>query len=245
MSGHSKWSSIKHKKAKEDAKKGKVFTRLIKEITISTRLGGKDPMANPRLRLAIDKAKSQNMPSDNIERAIKKGSGELEGVSYEEYTYESYGPGGVAIIIEVITDNKNRTIPELRHLLNKYGGNLAENGSVNWMFEKKGLFTIPVNEIDEDKLLEMVIEKGVDDLKTEDNYYEITCEPAFYQDILNLLNENNIKIETSEITMLPNSLVPVQGKKAQQLLTLLDKIEDHDDVQNIYSNFDIIEEVET
>lgn len=242
MAGHSKWSSIKHKKAREDAKRGKIFTRIIKEITISTRLGGKDPLANPRLRLAIDKAKSQNMPSDNIDRAIKKGAGELEGVSYEEYTYEGYGPGGAAIIIEVVTDNKNRTVSELRHLLSKYGGNLAENGSVAWMFETKGHITVPLDSVEEDTLLELILEKGADDLKTEDDHYEIITEPEVFQETVELLNSKEIPINSSEISKIPNSLLKIEGKKAQQLLNLIDKIEDHDDVQNIFSNFDINEE---
>ncbi len=241
MSGHSKWSSIKHKKAKEDAKKGKVFTRIIKEITIATRLGGKDPMSNPRLRLAIDKAKSNNMPSDNIERAIKKGAGELPGVTYEEFTYEAYGPGGAAILIEVVTDNKNRTVSELRHLLSKYGGNLAETGSVSWMFEKKGFITIPRSAVDEDALLEIVLEAGGEDMKAEGDVYEIITEPEQFQEFLDKLKSKNLSLESSEISMMPTSQIPLEGKKAQQLLNLIDKIEDHDDVQNIHSNFDIDE----
>lgn len=241
MSGHSKWSSIKHKKAREDAKKGKVFTKIIKEITISSRLGGKDPLSNPRLRLAIDKARASNMPSDNIERAIKKGAGELPGVSYEEYAYEGYGPGGAAILIEVVTDNKNRTVSELRHLLSKHGGNMAETGSVSWMFEKKGFIRVPCSAVEEDRLIELVIDKGVEDINTEDNTHEIITEPEIYQDVLELLNSENISVESSEITMIPKTHVPVQGKKAQQLMILIDKIEDHDDVQNLYSNFDIDE----
>jgi YebC/PmpR family DNA-binding regulatory protein len=198
-------------------------------------------MSNPRLRLAIDKAKSNNMPSDNIERAIKKGAGELPGVTYEEFTYEAYGPGGAAILIEVVTDNKNRTVSELRHLLSKYGGNLAETGSVSWMFEKKGFITIPRSAVDEDALLEIVLEAGGEDMKAEGDVYEIITEPEQFQEFLDKLKSKNLSLESSEISMMPTSQIPLEGKKAQQLLNLIDKIEDHDDVQNIHSNFDIDE----
>lgn len=239
MSGHSKWNSIKRKKAKVDAERGKLFTRLIKDITLAARDGGGDEDSNPRLRTAILAAKAANMPAANIERAIKKGTGELPGVVYEEGLLEGYGPGGVALYIEVITDNRKRTVAEIRHHLTKHGGNLAEAGSVAWVFEKKGLITIPKMNVDEDELLMTVMDAGAEDLKSEDDYFEITMAPEDLENVKKALEANNIAYESAELTMYPKNTVKVEGKEAEQLLKLMDALEEHDDVQNVYSNFDI------
>lgn len=239
MSGHSKWSSIKRRKARVDAERGKLFTRLIKDITIAARDGGGDEDSNPRLRAAVLAAKSANMPAANIERAIKKGTGELPGVVYEQGVLEAYGPGGVAIYIEILTDNRKRTIAEVRHHLTKHGGNLAEAGSVAWVFEKKSLITISKMNVDEDDLLMTVMEAGAEDLKSEDDYFEITMAPEDLENVKKALEANNITYESAELTMYPKNTVKVEGKEAEQLLKLMDALEDHDDVQNVYSNFDI------
>jgi YebC/PmpR family DNA-binding regulatory protein len=239
MSGHSKWNSIKRKKAKVDAERGKLFTRLIKDITLAARDGGGDEDSNPRLRTAILAAKAANMPAANIERAIKKGTGELPGVVYEEGLLEGYGPGGVALYIEIITDNRKRTVAEIRHHLTKHGGNLAEAGSVAWVFEKKGLITIPKMNVDEDELLMTVMDAGAEDLKSEDDYFEITMAPEDLENVKKALEANNITYESAELTMYPKNTVKVEGKEAEQLLKLMDALEEHDDVQNVYSNFDI------
>lgn len=242
MSGHSKWHSIKHKKAAADAKRGKVFTRYIKEINIAARLGGGDPDTNPRLRHAIDGAKSVNMPADNIKKAILRGTGELDGVRYEAVTYEGYGPGGVAILVEVLTDNKNRTVAEVRHVFSKYNGNLGEKGCVGWMFNRKGLIVVPGTVIEEEKLLEIVLEIGAEDMKVEGDTYEIFTSVEEFDTIIDVLKERKIEIESSEITMIPSSFVSLEGKQAEQMLRLFEKLEDLDDVQNVWANFDISDE---
>jgi len=248
MSGHSKWHSIKHKKAKVDAERGRLFTRLIREITTAARLGGGDEEANPRLRAAVAAAKAANMPAVNIEKAIKKGTGELPGVVYEEATYEGYGPGGAAIMVETLTDNKNRTVAEIRHLFSKYNGSLGENGCVAWMFEKKGVITVKPSGKTEDDLLAVALEAGAEDLKNQGDSYEITTSPADFENLKRALLAHNIEIERAELTMYPKSTVRVEGKNAETLLKLMDALEEQEDVQNLYSNFDIddkiLEEIE-
>ncbi|MBN1880030.1 YebC/PmpR family DNA-binding transcriptional regulator [bacterium] len=243
MSGHSKWATIKHKKAAADSKRGKVFTKIIKEITIAARLGGGDPDTNPRLRMAIQNAKGSNMPSDNIKRAIQKGTGELPGQVIEEIVYEGYGPGGVALYIEVMTDNKNRTVAEIRHILGKHNGNLGATNSVSWKFEKKGIIVIPKDQIDEEQLLEYALDAGAQDLKTEDESYEVYTDINELEYVKDTLIAKNLVVESSNMTMVPNTTVEVDVKHAEQLLKLMDKLEDHDDVQNVYSDFDIPDDV--
>ena len=243
MSGHSKWSSIKHKKGAAYAKRGKIFTKIIKEITVAARIGGGDPDANPRLRQAIANGKQVNMPQDNVARAIKKGTGELEGVHYEEISYEGYGPGGVAILIEAMTDNKNRTVGELRSMMGKNGGNIGENGCVAWIFEKIGLIVIDAADQDEDELMELVLEAGADDLLKEDDRFEIKTTVENFEAVRKALEDKGIEMEFAEITRLPSNTVEVNEKKGRQLLRLMDLLEDHEDVQKAYSNFDIPEEV--
>lgn len=243
MSGHSKWASIKHKKGATDAKRGKLFTKIIKEITVAARMGGGDPDANPRLRTSILSAKQANMPAENITRAIKKGTGELEGVHYEELTYEGYGPGGVAVFVEVMTDNKNRSVGEIRSIFNKRGGNMGANGCVAWMFHKKGLIMVPEADNDEDELLELVMEAGAEDLKREDGYFEITTSVEDFEAVRKALEDKGIKMETAELTRIPQNTVKVAEKESRSLLRLMDELEDHDDVQKAYSNFDIPDEV--
>jgi YebC/PmpR family DNA-binding regulatory protein len=243
MSGHSKWAGIKHKKAKVDAQRGRVFTKVIREITVAARAGGGDPSGNPRLRLAIDKAKSANMPQDNIQRAIQKGTGELPGVSYEEYLYEGYGPGGVAVLVEAMTDNKNRTTPEIRKIFAKYGGNLGESGCVAWMFEKKGLIQVEAAKTDEDRLFGVALEAGAEDVRRSDNVFEIVTAPKDLDRVKALLAKERINITSGEVTMVPQSTVRLEGKQAQQVLNLVEELEDHDDVQNVHANFDIPEEI--
>jgi YebC/PmpR family DNA-binding regulatory protein len=240
MSGHSKWAGIKHKKALIDAKKGKVFTKVIKEITMAARHGGGSVDANPSLRTAIAKAKEANMPWDNIERAIKRGTGELPGVTYEEVTYEGYGPGGIAILIEVVTDNKNRTTAEVRALLSKKGGNLAGAGSVSWLFHKKGFIVIDKKDVEEEKLMGIVLESGAEDMTQSDSYYEVTTPPKDFENVKKALEDNKIPWQSAEITMIPSSHVKLTERSAaQQVLGLVDSLEEHDDVQNVYANFDI------
>ena len=239
MSGHSKWSTIKRKKGKADAERGRIFTRLIKDLTLAAREGGGDESANPRLRAAILAAKAANMPSTNIERAIKKGTGELPGVVYEEGVLEGYGPAGVAIYIEIFTDNRNRTVADVRHHLSKNGGNLAESGAVAWMFEKKGLVTVPKNDLSEDDLLLIVMEAGAEDLKTESDFFEITSATEDLEAVKAALEKNKIQYDSAGLAMYPKSTVKVEGKEAEQLLRLLDILEEDDDVQNLYSNFDM------
>ena len=245
MSGHSKWSSIKHKKGALDAKRGKIFTKLIKEITVAARIGGGDPDGNPRLRTAILAAKGQNMPGDNITRAIKKGTGELEGVQYEEVNYEGYGPGGAAIFLEAMTDNKNRTVSEIRAALGKAGGNLGENGCVAWMFEQKGLITVKTESKDEEELMELAIDAGANDIQTLDDHYEITTTVESFESVRTTLEKAGIAIETSEVTRIPANMVAVDETKGNALLKLMDILDDHEDIQKAYSNFDIPEDVMT
>lgn len=245
MSGHSKWASIKHKKGKEDAKRGKIFTKLIKEITTATRIGGKDIENNPRLRTAILKAKTCSMPADNITKAIKKGTGEIEGVRYEDFTYEGYGPSGVAVLIEVTTDNKNRTISEIKHSFSKYGGNLGETGCVHWMFEKKGYISIDKSKYSGDEIMEIALEAEANDVKEDEENFEIITDINNFEKIKQIFQNKNIEFITAEITMIPKSTVKLEGKKAQQMLNLMELLEDLDDVQNVYANFDIsLEEME-
>ncbi|MFQ5449250.1 MAG: YebC/PmpR family DNA-binding transcriptional regulator [Nitrospinaceae bacterium] len=243
MSGHSKWASIKHKKGALDAKRGKIFTRIIKEITVAARLGGGDIDGNPRLRTAVAAAKAANMPQDNINRAIKKGTGELEGTHYEEVTYEGYGPGGAAIFMEVVTDNKNRTVSEIRALLGKRGGNMGENGCVAWIFEQKGFISVPASEKGEDELLELALEAGAEDMKTVDGRYEIITAVENFEAVRKSLEDHGVKMETAELTRIPQNTVPIDEKHGKQLLRLMDALEDHDDIQKVYSNFDIPDEI--
>jgi YebC/PmpR family DNA-binding regulatory protein len=245
VSGHSKWASIKHKKASTDAKRGKVFTKIVKEISIAARIGGGDLSGNPRLRTAIEKAKEVNMPSDNIKRAVMKGTGELPGVSYEEYIYEGYGPGGAAILIEVLTDNKNRTSPEIRHILTKNNGNMGEAGCVGWMFEKKGYILIEKTKIDEDTLMSIALDAGAEDMKNdpkEDNY-EIITMPEHMGKVKSAIEAASIPVSLAEITMLPKNYAPVDERQAEQMMRLIEALEDNEDVQNVYTNVDVPEEV--
>jgi len=242
MSGHSKWATIKHKKGALDAKRGKIFTRIIKEITIAAKGGGGDPDGNPRLRGAIAAAKAENMPQDNIKRAIQKGTGELEGASYEEMTYEGYGPGGVAILVDVLTDNKNRAASEIRHAFSKNGGNLGSPGSVAHMFTKKGVIVVAKSVADEDKLTEIVLDAGAEDLSDEGENWEILTSPKDYEAVMNALTAAKIKPEHAEVTMIASIYTKLEGAQATAMLRLLDVIEDLDDTQNLYSNFDMDEE---
>jgi YebC/PmpR family DNA-binding regulatory protein len=240
MSGHSKWSTIKHKKGAADAKRGKVFTRILKEMTVAARLGGGDPNGNPRLRAAVAEAKANNMPKDNIERAIKRGTGELEGATYEEITYEGYGPGGVAIIVEALTDNTNRTTPEIRHMFEKHGGNLGTPGSVKFQFEKKGYFAVEKSAISEDKLMEIALEAGADDLQSDDaEAFEIYTTPDNFESVRQALESNKIPTIEAKLGMIPANYVSVDEAKSKQIMRLLESLDDHDDTQNVWSNFDI------
>jgi YebC/PmpR family DNA-binding regulatory protein len=244
MSGHSKWHSIKHKKARVDAARGKIFTRLIKELTVAARLGGSDADMNPRLRTAIQAAKAANMPAKNIDNAIKKGTGELPGVVYEEVIYEGYGPGGAALFINALTDNKNRTVAEIRHLLSKHGGNLGESGCVAWMFEKKGLIKVDKTNFDEEELFLITVEAGADDLNSEDDQlYEIYTDPDQLETVQAELEKNNVIISSAERTMIPQNTIKLEDKTAEQMLKLMETLDDHDDIQEIYANFDIDDDV--
>jgi len=243
MSGHSKWATIKRKKAVTDAKRGKIFTQIIKEITIAARMGGGDPKGNPRLRLAVDKAKAANMPADNIKRAIMKGTGELPGTTYEDVTYEGYGPGGVALIIESVTDNKNRTVSEIRHLLERHNGKLGATNSVAWMFHRKGVLRINKSNYNEDELMNLAIEAGADDMKTEEDMYEIYTTPEMFETVKQTMEAKGIKMDEAEIQMIPENNVKVDGKDAEQVLKLMEALEEHEDVQHVYSNFDIDEKI--
>ena len=239
MSGHSKWHSIKHKKASADAKRGKLFTRLIKEISVAARLGGGDVEANPRLRGAVQTAKGANMPQDNIKRAIMKGTGELPGQIYESFSYEGYGPGGVAVLIEVLTDNKNRTVAELRRIFSKQGGNLAETGSVQWMFERKGSIAINQEEISEEQLLEIVLEAGAEDLESQEDIFNVYTSIEDLEAVKLALQSAGVKVEAAEQTMITQTDVRLRNKQAEQMLRLMDALEDQEDVGNVYANFDI------
>ncbi|MCF8087939.1 MAG: YebC/PmpR family DNA-binding transcriptional regulator [Desulfotignum sp.] len=243
MSGHSKWSTIKHKKGAADKKRGKIFTKLIKEITVAARMGGGDQEANPRLRQAVAAAKAQNMPKENFERAIKKGTGELEGVSYEEIIYEGYGPGGVAVLVECLTDNRNRTIADVRYMFAKAGGNVGTDGCVAWMFDKKGLIAVNKEGMDEDTLMEVALDAGAEDIKDEGDVYEVITEPAEFDAVQNALDKAEISYEVAEITMIPQTMTAVTGKEAEQMIRFMEAIDDCDDVQNFYTNADIPDEV--
>jgi YebC/PmpR family DNA-binding regulatory protein len=242
MSGHSKWSSIKHKKAARDAKRGKLFTKLIKEITIAARLGGGDPNANPRLRTAVTAAKTQSMPNDNIDRAIKKGTGELGGGQLEDIIYEGYGPGGVAIMLEALTDNRNRSVAEIRFIFSRHGGNLGESGCVAWMFKKRGIITVEKSAADEDRLLELALEAGADDLQSDSDAFQVMTTPDRFGAVRDAIEKAGIAIAHAEVTLEPENTVPVSGHAAEQVLKLVEELEDHDDVQSVSANFDISDE---
>ncbi len=242
MSGHSKWSTIKRKKGAADAKRGKVFTKLIREIMVSARVGGGDINSNPRLRAAVNAAKAENMPKENIERAIKKGTGEMEGVHYEDLIYEGYGPGGVAMMFEVLTDNKNRTVADMRHILSKYNGSLGESGCVSWMFEKKGLILIDKAGVDEDRLIEVALDGGALDVKDVGKEFEVSTDPSNFEEVKRAIEEAGFKANYAEVTMVPQSTVRLTGKEAEQMLKLMEGLEDSDDIQKVYANFDIADE---
>ena len=242
MSGHSKWSQIKRKKAKTDQARGKVFSKLVREITTAARTGG-DPKMNMRLKTAIEEAKAVNMPADTLKRAIQKGTGELPGETYEEITYEGYGPGGVAVMVKVLTDNKNRTAPEIRHTFTKFSGNLGEVGSVGWMFERKGIIQVEAARVDEDELLGLALDAGAADLRRADPYFEITATPHDLEEVKRRLESRGVPIQSAEVTYVPQSTVRLEGKEAQQILRLVEGLEELDDVQHVYANFDIPDEV--
>jgi YebC/PmpR family DNA-binding regulatory protein len=241
MSGHSKWHTIKHKKGAADAKRGKIFTRLIKELTVAARNGGGDPDTNPRLRTIVAEAKANNMPRENIERAIRRGTGEEPGVSYEEVTYEGYGPGGVALLIDTLTDNKNRTVGEIRHLLSKHAGNLAAENSVAWMFSRKGQVVIEKGKVDEEKLLSAALEAGADDVNDDESGWEIVCAPESFEAVRDAVKALGVEPASASIAKIPQNYVKLVGKEAQQMLKLMEAIEDHDDVQHVWANFDVEE----
>ena len=241
MSGHSKWHTIKHKKGAADAKRGKVFTRIIKELTVAARGGGGDPEMNPRLRTIIADAKANNMPRENIERAIRRGTGEEPGVTYEEVTYEGYGPGGVALMIETLTDNKNRTVGEIRHMLGKYNGNLAAENSVAWMFSRKGQIFVEKGNVDEDKLLSAALDAGADDMNDDESGWEIVCAPESFEAVRDAVKALGVEPASAAVAMVPQNYVKLVGKEAQQMLKLMEAIEDHDDVQHVWANFDVEE----
>ena len=243
MSGHSKWNTIKRKKAANDSKRGKLFTRLLREVTVAARLGGGDLDANPRLRAAVQEARSSNVPGDTIERAIKKGTGDLEGVSYEEVSYEGYGPGGVAILVEAMTDNRNRTVSEVRHLFSKHGGSLGESGCVNWMFEKHGYFLIARETMNEEEFMELALELEVDDIATDGSGYEMFTSPSDYLTVKDALDERQVPVVAAELAMLPQNHVDLPQDKVPQVLRIVEALEDLDDVQNVWSNVDIDESV--
>lgn len=241
MAGHSKWANIKHRKGAQDAKRGKIFTKVIKELTVAARIGGGDPDTNPRLRTAIDKAKQANMPKDNVDRAIKKGSGDLDGVSYEEGLFEGYGPGGVALIVEFLTDNRTRTVADVRHCFSKYGGNLGVSGSVAFLFDRKGLISFSADN-DFDQIFEIALEAGAEDVKDEEDVYEVITEPEDFIQVREAMAAADLEWETAETTMIPQNQVMLESKPAETMLKLMDALEDNDDVQNVYANFDISED---
>ena len=243
MSGHSKWASIRHKKGAVDAKRGKIFSKLIKEITVAARLGGGDPEGNPRLRVAVQAAKAQNMPKDNIARAIKKGTGELAGTSYEEYNYEAYGPGGVALMMNCLTDNKNRTIADIKHIFERHGGNLGEPGCVSWMFEQRGLVVFEKKSVEEEKLLDLALEAGAEDIKESETQFEVLTDPADFESIKKVFDDEGLSYSLAEISMIPQNTVKLEGRDAERVLGLLEALEENDDVSQVYANFDIPDEV--
>ena len=244
MAGHSKWANIKHRKGAEDMKRGKIFTRLVKEIIVAARMGGGDPGTNPRLRSVIQAAKQQNLPKENLERAIKKGTGELEGVSYDEITYEGYGPGGAAVFVESLTDNKNRTVADVRHMFNKHGGNLGENGCVSWMFDKKGWIPVKKADADEDTLMEIALESGAEDIRDEgEDVFEVITPPEAFEVVCDALKEASIPFEDAEVTMLPQTTVALTGTDAEKMFKLMSVLDDCDDVQKVHTNADISSDV--
>lgn len=244
MSGHSKWANIKHKKGKMDAIRGKVTTKISREITIAARLGGGDPTGNMRLKLALQKAKSNNIPKENIQRAIQKGLGTLDGANYEELTYEGYGPGGVAIMVEVMTDNRNRTAADMRHLFSKHGGNLGEAGCVSWMFQKKGVFVVDKDSgINEEDLLMIALDAGAEDLKNDGDEFEVIVSPEDFDTVQEALEQNHVETSMAQISMVPDTLIAVEDQNAEKLIRLLDALEEHDDVQEVYGNFDLPEDM--
>ena len=242
MSGHSKWSSIKHKKGAADARRGKMFTKLIKEITVAARLGGGDPNGNPRLRTAVEAAKAANMPKDNIERGIKKGTGELEGVNYEEMSYEGYGPGGAAVLVECLTDKKNRTVAEVKHLFERNGGSLGEPGCVSWLFDKKGLIVVDKADADEETLFELALDSGAEDVRDDGDGFEIVTDPGDFGSVKQAIEDAGINISVAENGMVPRNTVKLEGKNARQMISLMEGLEDNDDVSRVYANFDISDE---
>jgi len=243
MSGHSKWANIKHRKGAMDAKRGKIFTKLIKEITMAARQGGGDINANPRLRSAVLAAKAENMPKDNWERAIKKGTGELEGVNYEESTYEGYGPGGVAVLIDSLSDNKNRAVSEIRHALSKHGGNMGESGCVSYMFDKKGYLVIEKSAVEEDVLMEVALEAGAEDVREDGDNFEVITDPESFEAVKEAIDARQIETVAAEVTMVPQTLMPVEGETAEKLIRLIDALEDCDDVQQVYNNADLPDDI--
>ncbi|MBI3365165.1 MAG: YebC/PmpR family DNA-binding transcriptional regulator [Ignavibacteriae bacterium] len=243
MSGHNKWAKIKRKKGVNDAKRGRIFTRFIKEMTIAARNGGGNPTGNPRLRLAIEKAQAANMPAENIKRAIQRGTGELPGISYEEVTYEGFGPGGVAIMIESVTDNTNRTVAEVRHLLEKHGGKLGAANSVSRLFHRKGMMTIARESFNEDDVMGIALEAGADDMRTDEDSYQIITSPESFEAVRKALDTKGIKPEEAEVQLLPENTIHLEGKEAEQILKLMESLEDHDDIQHVYANFDIDERI--
>ena len=243
MSGHSKWSTIKHKKGAADAKRGKIFTKLIKEITVAARMGGGDPEGNPRLRTAISAARAENMPKDNIERGIKKGTGELEGVSYEEASYDGYGPGGAAVLVDCLTDNKNRSVSDIKHLFERYGGNLGEPGCVTWIFEQRGLVVFEKDKVDEDQLIDLALEAGAEDVIEEETEFEVVTAPTDFETVKKAIDDAGLPYTLAEVTKIPKNTVKIEGKKAQQMINLMQALEDHDDVSHVYANFDIADDV--
>ena len=243
MSGHSKWSTIKHKKGAADAKRGKIFTKLIKEITVAARMGGGDPEGNPRLRTAISAARAENMPKENIERGIKKGTGELEGVSYEEASYDGYGPGGAAVLVDCLTDNKNRSVADIKHLFERYGGNLGEPGCVTWIFEQRGLVVFEKDKVDEDQLIDLALEAGAEDVIEEETEFEVVTAPTDFETVKKAIDDAGLPYTLAEVTKIPKNMVKIEGKKAQQMINLMQALEDHDDVNHVYANFDIADDV--
>ncbi|HEX6988255.1 MAG TPA: YebC/PmpR family DNA-binding transcriptional regulator [Bacillota bacterium] len=246
MAGHSKWANRKHRKARQDARKGKIFSKMAREITMAARQGGGDPEANPRLRAALEKARQYGVPNDNIERAIKRGTGELEGADYEELTYEGYGPGGVGLLVRVVTDNRNRTASEIRHIFSRHGGNLGEAGSVSWQFERKGLISVPRASagVDEETLMLAALEADAEDFRVEGDVYEVITPPEALEAVRQALADAGVReFESAEVTMLPQAQIRLEGREAEQLLRLLDALEDHDDIQDVYGNYDIADEV--
>jgi YebC/PmpR family DNA-binding regulatory protein len=241
MSGHSKWATIKHKKAATDARRGKAFTKIIRELTIAARVGGGDPSTNPRLRTAISAAKNENMPNDNIERAIQRGTGQLEGETLEEVMYEGYGPGGVGMLVQVVTGNRNRAAGEIRHLFSKNGGNMAETGAVGWMFHRKGDIVVPKEQADEEKMMSIVLDAGAEDLRDDGSAWEVTTPPEAMEKVRDALTSAGVKPASAEVSWVPQNYVKLTGQQAQQMVRMVEAMEDHDDVQHVYANFDIDE----